>query len=173
MMQYAGEQPQELVYIGDDRFMRRTRTTPITFSQEEGKTLFHFELAGGEKQTHEPLLEDERLPREVLMAAPYEKALEAYRSLVKMAPKEPALSERYLNRQGLDLLRSGQSQAAIAILRIATDLYPDSANTWDSLGYAFRETGDKKKAVRSYKKALQRDAKFPSALLALEQLKRE
>lgn len=41
-----------------------------------------------------------------------------------------------LNSWGYALLRTGASSPAIAIFRLATELYPSSANTFDSLAEA-------------------------------------
>ncbi len=58
----------------------------------------------------------------------------------------------------------------VGLLRIATELYPDSANTWDSLGYAYRKKGDRDNAIRYYRMALDIDSQFDSAVEALKEL---
>jgi CubicO group peptidase (beta-lactamase class C family) len=169
-MQYVGSTPEELLYVGDGRFMRRERQTAITFTEEDGESVFHFVLPSGEKQTHGRLADDERVPRELLLAGPYDEALEVYRAVLKKTPEESSVSEGYLNNQGLGLLDSGQTDEAIAVLRVATELYAASANTWDSLGYAYREKGDREQAIQYYKKALKLDPEFRSAVQALSEL---
>ena len=80
-------------------------------------------------------------------------------------PHEQALSEYWTNSSGLGKL--GENiEFATAPLRINTLLYPDSANSWDSLGKA----GQKNKAIESYKAALQRDPDLYSARMALKEL---
>ena len=169
-MQYVGSKPEELLYVGDDRFMRRERTAPIGFTEEDGASVFHFVLSNGERQTHRRLADGERVPRELLLSGPYDQALAAYRAVLKETPEEASVSEGYLNNQGLGLLESGQIDEAIAVLRVATDLYAGSANAWDSLGFAHREKGDHGQAIRYYQKALQVDPEFRSAVQALSEL---
>ena len=57
------------------------------------------------------------------------------------------------------------------LLTINTALYPNSANTWDSLALAYQQAGNKQKAIEHYANALKRDPKFPSALKGLKELK--
>ena len=59
---------------------------------------------------------------------------------------------------------------AIKLLTINTDLYPDSANTWDSLAFAYQQANIKHKAIQHYRNALKRDSTFPSALKGLAEL---
>jgi tetratricopeptide (TPR) repeat protein len=84
-------------------------------------------------------------------------------------PEEESLSESYLNNLGLNTLTEASVYAA-DLLRINTDLYPDSANTWDSLAFAYRQTGDPEKAVHYYREALKRDPEFASAKRGLAEL---
>jgi cytochrome c-type biogenesis protein CcmH/NrfG len=49
--------------------------------------------------------------------------------------------------------------------------YPESANTYDSLGEAYMIHGDKELAIKNYKKSLGLDSSNKNALEKLEQLK--
>jgi tetratricopeptide (TPR) repeat protein len=172
-MQYVGGKREELLFVGDDRYMRRQRTAPITFTEEDGAVVFHFVLQNGEYQSHPRLDKRTVLPRELLKKGDHEAALAAYRAIRAADEEDVAAAEGYLNGNGLQMLEDGEVELAIAMLRIATELYPDSANTWDSLGYAYREKGDREAALRYYQLALERDEKFASAVEAVAELKRE
>ena len=63
-------------------------------------------------------------------------------------------NENDLNQYGYQLLNQQNFDQAIAILTMATQRYPKSANAWDSLGEAFAIKGDKKNAVVNFKKSL-------------------
>ena len=65
--------------------------------------------------------------------------------------------EGQFNRAGYNLLGSGQVKEAIFVFQMITDLYPKSANAWDSLAEAFAKAGDKTKAIELYKKAIRLD----------------
>lgn len=172
-MQYLGEEPQALIHVGDGRYVRRERATPITFAEQDGTVVFQFVLDGDGRQSHDRMKADETVPRELLYRGDRAGALTAYRALIAKETEDSVASERALNNQGLDLLGRGRHEPAIALLEINTALYPSSANTWDSLGLAYRETGDLEQAVHYYRKALAVDPAFPSALEALAELEKE
>ena len=60
---------------------------------------------------------------------------------------------------------------AIDMFECNTQLFPESANVWDSLGEAWMVKGDKEKARTYYKKALSIDPDLQSAIKALKELK--
>jgi len=165
---YTGESAQELFYVGDGRFMRRERPTPITFTGSGYERQFNF-VVEGKLEPHALLSEGEVLPGEVLEKQGFEAGLAAYQAALTASSGEGGLSEDHINENGLNLL-SNNPEYAIALLRINTILFPGSANTWDSLGYAYRQVGDKAKAMENYQEALKRDPKFASAKAALEEM---
>ncbi len=121
----------------------------------------------------ERMADDERAPREILVAEGYEKALPVYRKLFEQSHDDPAISERWLNGQGLGMAAGELYEPAIGLLRIATVLYPDSANTWDSVGYVYRQMGQLDRALQWYRKSLEVDPEFPSAVEAVAELEAE
>ena len=130
---------------------------------------FNFVLSDGENQSHRCLADDEYLPGEILDTGAYAAALTAFRAALKESPNEETLSEGYLNGLGLNSLENSQAYA-IKTLQITTDLYPDSANTWDSLAYAYQQAGNKEKAIEHFRNALKRDPEFATALRGLAEL---
>jgi CubicO group peptidase (beta-lactamase class C family) len=60
-----------------------------------------------------------------------------------------------LNQVGYDLLNEQKTSAAIEIFTLNTDLFPEVANTWDSLGEAYMLAGDKDQALKNYHKSLE------------------
>ena len=170
-MQYVGDEPQELLHTGDGIYVRRERSSRITFAEEDGAIVFQFILDDSGRQSHPRMSDDEKTPRGLLAAGERETALSAYRKLKEEG--DEAASEGYLNNEGLGMLDRGEHDLAIALLEINCDLYPESANTWDSVGYAYRDKGDRDKAIEFYGKALEVDAKFPSAVRAMVELQGE
>jgi dienelactone hydrolase len=71
------------------------------------------------------------------------------------------MDESEMNMWGYALMGKGHAQEAIAVLRLNTALYPESGNTYDSLGDAYASAGDKKLAMENFKKAAGMD--FPGA----------
>ncbi|MCB1124289.1 MAG: tetratricopeptide repeat protein, partial [Verrucomicrobiae bacterium] len=65
--------------------------------------------------------------------------------------------EDQFNRIGYRLLENGQKEPAIFVFQMNTELFPQSANAWDSLGEAYLKAGQKEKAVEYYNKAIKLD----------------
>ena len=81
-------------------------------------------------------------------------------------PNSKVASEEAVNTLGYDLFRKHKNKQAIAVLRLNTEQYPGSANTWDSLGEILLGTGDEPGSLASYKKALETDPNYPNAQAA-------
>lgn len=59
-----------------------------------------------------------------------------------------------LNRVGYDLLNENRTKEAIDIFSVNTDLFPEIANTWDSLAEAYAAAGETETAIELYKKVV-------------------
>ena len=68
-----------------------------------------------------------------------------------------SLRESELNDWGYQLLNRGEPQQAIHIFKLATFLYADSANAYDSLADACEQAGDTAAAIENYRRSLQLD----------------
>ena len=68
-----------------------------------------------------------------------------------------ALSEATMNRLGYDLLGDDLFDAAIAVFRRNVERFPDSANTYDSLGEAYLEAGRLEAALENYERSVELD----------------
>ena len=64
------------------------------------------------------------------------------------------ITEVTLNIIGYQLLQAGENDKAIEVFEYNVELYPNSANVYDSLGDGFDKIGKKKKALKNYKKAV-------------------
>ena len=105
-------------------------------------------------------------------AAVLDEGVEAATELLAGLPQivQDEYIERDVNAIGYRLMELGQHDAAIRVLEFLTQAYPDSANTWDSLGEAYWTAGNHDRAIANYEQALELDPEFPSALAALVQL---
>lgn len=65
--------------------------------------------------------------------------------------------EDKINQAGYDMLRGNQIEEAVWTMQLNTELFPSSANAWDSLGEATWKAGEKEKAVECYNKAIMLD----------------
>lgn len=166
---FVGLPRSELVAIGDNRYLQREQRRERSFELgADGAQALLLHQPEGLPERFVRLRDDERMPRELLLAGDYDAALKAYRAL--RDAHDEAGKEDYLNERGMDLIMRHQLEAGVALLKVNTVLYPDAANTWDSLGFAYLAQGHKALARESYRHALRLDASFPSAKEALVRL---
>jgi tetratricopeptide (TPR) repeat protein len=79
--------------------------------------------------------------------------------------------EADINTFGYRLVNMKKMDEAIDMFKLNTELYPESANAFDSLGEAYANQGNKEEAIKSYEKALKIDPAFASSVEALRKLK--
>jgi thiol-disulfide isomerase/thioredoxin len=87
--------------------------------------------------------------------------------------KPVVLSESELNSCGYVLMAQASLAEAIAVFRININLFPQSANCFDSLGEVYATAGFKDKAIQAYEVAAQLDPKNESISEKLKELKGE
>lgn len=78
---------------------------------------------------------------------------EVYAQVKKQHP-ELYLAEDYVNNWGYSLLRQGHRQPALELFKLNAQLYPSSANTYDSLAEAYEATGEPDLAIQNYRRSL-------------------
>ncbi|WP_343659849.1 alpha/beta hydrolase-fold protein [Chryseobacterium sp.] len=106
-------------------------------------------------------------------------------STVLMTPKEIQLrfdalskefgytippTEDFVNNRAYKQLRAGNINIAIDLFQQNVKNHPDSWNAYDSLGEAYLKKGDKKSAIKNYKKSLQLNPDNADGKIILEKL---
>jgi ankyrin repeat protein len=71
--------------------------------------------------------------------------------------------ERDFNLLGYRFLQRNALPEAIAVFQMNVELFPESANNYDSLGEAYMAAGDKAEAKANYQRALAKDPNFTNA----------
>ena len=90
--------------------------------------------------------------------------------LKKHAPQD-LFDEEVLNWLGYHLLFWwDRPQEALDVFKLNTELFPNSANAFDSLGEAYLTLGDKENAIMSYRESLQLNPQNKNAEAKLKQL---
>ncbi len=79
--------------------------------------------------------------------------------------------EADINSFGYRLVSLQKMDDAIEMFKLNVELYPNSANAYDSLGEAYANTGKRDEAIKSYEKALKIDPALASSRDALAKLK--
>ena len=85
--------------------------------------------------------------------------------------KDGTVPEGAINRFGYQLLWREHKVDAIRLFRLNTELHPQSANAFDSLGEAYLESGDKPQAIANYEKSLALDSTNNNAVRQLKKLR--
>ncbi|HEX4375505.1 MAG TPA: hypothetical protein VHZ50_19520 [Puia sp.] len=86
----------------------------------------------------------------------------------KLKPLAAASSE--LNTYGYVLMAAGEMQKAGIVFTLNTQLYPDKANVFDSLGEYYFKTGNRSLAKENYQKVLQMEPGNENAKKMIAQL---
>jgi CubicO group peptidase (beta-lactamase class C family)/tetratricopeptide (TPR) repeat protein len=67
----------------------------------------------------------------------------------------PEKIEREINTTGYALMKEDMGERALELFKFNTRIFPESWNTWDSLGEAHLNLDHKEEAIRAYKKSLE------------------
>lgn len=93
---------------------------------------------------------------------------------IKSNPKnELYFEESEFNALGYRLIGADKMKAAIEIFKLNVELYPDSANVYDSLAEAYMNSGDTKKAIKNYRKSLELNPDNTNAKEMLKKLEKK
>lgn len=169
---YLRWEPMQVYKVNDSTYIRKERTAPLLFKTNpaDGKRYLVFGDSKPEERWKHPLMaEGEKVPLEYLIAGDWNAAVKAYGQLKKDHPDDPSIQEQNINREGYNLLDQ-DVKLAVLVFKMNCELYPASANTYDSYGDGLKAAGDKEGAINSYKKALALDAKMEETQKKLEEL---
>ena len=173
-MNYLFQDPTRLFKISESDFTRRERTAKVRFAvnPEDDKLYLTFPPDdGGELEfKHPKMMGEEMLPLEMLMAGNHEEGEKGFLALQEEDPEDWAINEGRLNRLGYERMWDGNTELAISIFKVNVALYPESSNTYDSLGEAYMENGDNELAIKNYQISLEMDPSNDNARKMLEKL---
>lgn len=93
-----------------------------------------------------------------------------FKALQKSNPKGYSFFEWDINMAAYKALEAKKLDIAIALFTLNNSMYPNSANTYDSLADGYAAKGDKEKAKANYMKAFQMNPKFTASKEKMEKL---
>lgn len=170
------EEPAELVHIGDNVFVSRLDERQRRFEKQPGGEV-RLIVSGPTKDdvlsTFDRMKDDEHIPYEFVERGDQDAAADAYAKMKAADPEEPAVNEQRLNVLGYQLMNEGQLKQARTLLFVNMQLYPKSANVYDSYAEACLKLGDKKEALIQYKRALAMDPLNTNAARIVAELEKE
>jgi len=145
----------ELLATSRDALACREADVTLTVEREGDHVIGIVLPLGGEKISAHRLAAGATLPSDLLAAGRIDEALVAYRALHAARADDAGLAEERLNGFGYELAGREQYAQALAVLGLATELYPSSANLHDSLGEIALRAGDRDRALAAYRRVLE------------------
>ena len=100
-----------------------------------------------------------------------ENSIKQYFDLKDNYKDEYIINEQSLNYLGYQLLGKNMVKEAIEIFKLNVKEYPKASNSYDSLGEAYMINGNKKLAIRNYKKSLELNPNNTNAVKMIKILK--
>ena len=80
-------------------------------------------------------------------------------------------AEQSINDAGYQMMEGGKLKEAIELFKTNVQLFPQSWNTYDSLGEAYAKAGDTALAIQNYEKSVQMNPKNEAGKAALAKLR--
>lgn len=155
------------------------RSAFYVYPQDDLAVVVLTNLAGGSPEdiiddiasVYVPSIRDVGIPalRGELRKQGYGEAKAVFAALKKKNPAY-AIAEDDLNNWAYRLLSNGQLDKATPIFELTVDLYPKSANAYDSLAEAYAAGGKRDLAIENYRRSLVLDPKNDNARKRLEKL---
>jgi tetratricopeptide (TPR) repeat protein len=108
--------------------------------------------------------------RRMVLSGDSVRAAQALQAAQNAVPNHFRSFEQTMNSLGYQLLSAGSIGPALQVFRMTTQVYPRSANAYDSYGEALLTAGRRDEAIASYRRALAIDPQFPPSLAALQRL---
>jgi tetratricopeptide (TPR) repeat protein len=155
----------ELFAISANEFARTDANLRYTFQADSVQIKSDAETTNAKR-----IGPDVMIPYEKLQAGKYAEAIAEYQKIKRETPNHNVIAEGRLNSMGYALLSQKKIAASIAVFRLNVEFYPQSANTYDSLGEAYMENGEKEQAIANYKKSLELDPRNNNAVEMLKKL---
>lgn len=106
----------------------------------------------------------------MVMEGKIDEAITRFRETREAYPNWMVFRESYVNWAGYQYLQKKQFEQAITLFKLNAEVYPESANVYDSLGEAYVKNGQPELAEENYRKALAIDPGYESAIEALKKL---
>lgn len=161
----------EMLAISETEFIRKDAPIRYTFVKGENGKIDTIKIVfdGGGGQANR-ISEDRLIPFEQVLAGKFAEGIEAYKKIKREQPNGDAVAEERINTLGYGLLQQKKINEAIALFKANVEMYPQSSNTYDSLGEAYMVNGEKEQAIINYKKSLELNPKNANAVTMLKKL---
>jgi len=173
---HTAANPMELFKVSDTTFARRERTALIQFmtNPSDGKMhlVYHVNPDDSVRFEHPRMEDGAKVPYEWFLEGDYDRARKEYAAFLKRNPEDRFINQRAINGKGYGLLEENKINEAKALFKINMELFPASADVYDSYAEACMKNGDRDEAIKYYKKTLDINPENPGAKRNLAELMR-
>jgi CubicO group peptidase (beta-lactamase class C family) len=145
----------ELFPISRGLFVRTDRSTRYQVEASKDGVTGITVIIGDRHFTATRMAMGERIPSDDLAEGKLQEAAAAYHKLFAAKPEDLAVAEPRLNQTGYELAARKDFPRALAVLKVNTELYPASTNAYDSLAEVYLLSGDRVRALETYRKVLE------------------
>lgn len=108
-----------------------------------------------------------------IRASGFETAIKKFHELRQDKQTTFYFEEREFNELGYRLVNTGKMREAIEIFKLNVEMFPNSANVYDSMGEAYMKNGDNALAIQNYKKVLEMNPESENAREMLKILEKK
>lgn len=152
----------KLYPVAPDTFVILESAEIVSFKEKQGQKIESIILKrGNRKREFKKITDNFKVPAELLLEGKLEEAAAAYKELKKKSKYDRNVREDRLNNLGYRFLNENKFDMALTVFKLNTELYPESANCYDSYAECFEKMGDNKNALKYYKKALKIMEEYP------------
>ncbi|MEO8068997.1 MAG: serine hydrolase [Flavobacteriales bacterium] len=170
-----GAEQEELFRISDSTYVRRSDRHPIRFQLVGANSVTAMivvdEKKGTTRSTAPRMTDDERIPFELVQEGKVPEAVAACKALLAADPNDGSVSEQAINDLGYQLLNEGKTVQARDFFHVNVQLYPKSANTYDSYAEACLKNGELELALKNYTTAYAMNPENANAKKLVEEIK--
>jgi CubicO group peptidase (beta-lactamase class C family) len=156
---------KQLDYVGNNIMIDVDRTVKIEVREDSG------ELYMNEKKL-ERLNHGEKLASDYIEEDNIEQAVRCYQELMEKDKNMKNQLENKLNNDGYGCMSRKNNNTAIAFLKINTILFPESDNSWDSLGEAYFSDKQYELSIEAMKKSLEYNPSNQNAIQVIKDAKK-
>jgi len=151
-----GEDDRLLTYVGGDTFVDHKRE--ILFAYDPAQSTYTLN-----EKPCQPLLEGQRLAMDHIENADLEAAASTYKTLLSKEEISTSDLEMRLINLAYEFSESGKNLEALDLMIVATQVMPESSNSWDSLGEFHYELKNYDQCVLAMEKSFELDPQNDNA----------
>lgn len=166
-------------------FLDQKTSIIIMTNSDNGESIFKDLLEKVIGDTITPWQWEQYIPYQSIIARPVgvylydiilfqnvDKAIEVFKQIAMNSIKHRFIfGEDQLNDLGYQMIRENKLEEAIKLFKLNVEEYPESANVYDSLGEAYKNTNQVKLSIKNYEKSLELNSDNNNAREMLRQLK--